>query len=262
MIVFSAFVPHSPLLMEKVGKDKNLQLKKTLASYKILEQELYASKPDAIIVIGAHSQILIDSFSIPLAPTFHTSFKEIGDFTTTREFRPENSIIQNIKEESINKFPLVMTSEPMIDFGMAIPLHLLAPRLVDVPIVLIHHSLLSNQEHYEFGKELREIIEHSGKRVAIIAAGDLAHCLTAEAPAPYNETGKKFDDLVKQSLKKSSAKKLLELDERVTGLAQECGLKPLLILMGIMSEHSYRSEILSYEYPFGVGYLTAHFIVR
>ena len=41
--------------------------------------------------------------------------------------------------------------------------------------------------------------------------------------------------------------------------AGECGYRSILILLGIFHELNYRIEVLSYEGPFGVGYLVANF---
>jgi aromatic ring-opening dioxygenase LigB subunit len=262
MLVFSAFVPHSPLLLESIGHEKTKLLKKTLAAFEMLEQELYAAKPDIVLVIGGHSNVQIDSFSIQFAPNYVTSFKEIGDFTSTREFKPATDFIQALKEKSINNFPLALTSDKVIDHSLAIPLQLLMGKLSKVQIVPIHHSLLDNQSNYNFGSELMEVVKQTGKRVAVIATGELSHCLTEDAPAKFNPIGKEFDDLVKNSLRKMSPKKLLALTDETSRLAQECSLKPLLILMGMMKDHASKTQILSYEFPFGVGYLTAHFLVR
>jgi len=50
------------------------------------------------------------------------------------------------------------------------------------------------------------------------------------------------------------------MNEKLISDAGECGLKSIAILLGILEGIKYEPQILSYEGPFGVGYLTAEFI--
>jgi MEMO1 family protein len=54
---------------------------------------------------------------------------------------------------------------------------------------------------------------------------------------------------------------LLRIDPELTAQAGECGLKSMLILAGILSGINLEPKILSYEAPFGVGYLVANFLI-
>jgi len=41
--------------------------------------------------------------------------------------------------------------------------------------------------------------------------------------------------------------------------AGECGFRSILIILGILNQLDCKFDALSYEGPFGVGYLTANF---
>ena len=51
----------------------------------------------------------------------------------------------------------------------------------------------------------------------------------------------------------------MKLDRLIVKEAKQCAYLPLLVLMGILEDISVRPEELSYEMPFGVGYLNAQF---
>ena len=55
---------------------------------------------------------------------------------------------------------------------------------------------------------------------------------------------------------------LQTLDKIMVEGAHECGLKPMIILSGILHGMEYEPEILSYEAPFGVGYLICNFKMK
>ena len=94
----------------------------------------------------------------------------------------------------------------------------------------------------------------------MIASGDLSHCLKEEGPYGFHPDGPKFDKALIESLKKKDIEKILKLDEMYPD-AGECGLRSFCFLLGILeaSGLDYQPEILSYEGPFGVGYLVANF---
>lgn len=262
MIVFAAYVPHSPFLIESIGKDKTKQLKKTLKGFKSIEHNLYASMPDVVLFVGGHSNILVDAISISYGPILSTSFKDVGDFQISSQFNVDTELTQLIRENFIHKQPVVYNTDPHLDHAISTPLTLLMSRMPQTKIVALHHMMEDAVSHFEFGQELRNVLEHTNKRVAIISTGDLSHCLTPEAPGGFSEYGKAFDDLVKQQIKKPPYKKLLGLPDDFILNAQECGLRQLSLLLGVISEYNYRAEQLSYEAPFGVGYLTVQFILR
>jgi AmmeMemoRadiSam system protein A len=53
----------------------------------------------------------------------------------------------------------------------------------------------------------------------------------------------------------------MDLDEDLINRAGECGLRSIVIMLGALDGLDVRPEVLSYEGPFGVGYLVASFDV-
>lgn len=128
-----------------------------------------------------------------------------------------------------------------------------------IKIVPIGYSMLDYKTHYEFGRQLQEDMINDTKRIAIIASGDLSHRLTPDAPAGYSHWAKKFDETIVKKIQKKDVKGILNLDSDFVEEAGECGLRSLIILLGILNSMNYKPEVYSYEGPFGVGYLTVNF---
>ena len=70
MIVFAAIAPHSPLLLPTIGKEHQKKLEKTLAAYRALEEDLYAAKPDTLVVYSPHGNVLKNAFSLFIAQKY------------------------------------------------------------------------------------------------------------------------------------------------------------------------------------------------
>ncbi len=257
-LVFAGLVPHPPILIPAIGKDNLDQIEKTEKAMRQMEQELYSTKPDILMIISPHGEIDPTAFTINLSDKYTMDFEDFGDFATKLEAKGEVIEITRAKETIADKVPLNIISETDLDHGVAVPYFYLAQHLENTGLIPVHFSLLNNQAHLDFGKALKEVIMSSRKRIAVIASGDMSHCLTQNAPAGFNPAGKEFDELLIELLKQADTKGIVSLDSKLVEQAAECGYRSILILLGILNNMSYKTEVLSYEAPFGVGYLVAN----
>jgi len=116
---------------------------------------------------------------------------------------------------------------------------------------------LSLEEHYKFGQFIGKFLEEDKNTWAVIASGDLSHRLTSFAPAGFSPKAQKFDKLLVQLLEEKEVEKILKINPELIREAGECGLRSIVLLLGIISSFNWKIKILSYEAPFGVGYLVA-----
>jgi len=162
---------------------------------------------------------------------------------------------KNLKE--INP-DLIVISSPHPDWGFEVPLYFLAKGL---------HSRLdsfmtkmdSANEHFNAGNDyfLKELAK-SKEKIALIASGDLSHRLKTDGPYGLHPDGAKFDKALIDGLKQRDIAAILALDGQYPE-AGECGLRSFCFMLGILeaAKINWRANILSYEGPFGVGYLVA-----
>jgi len=185
--------------------------------------------------------------------------------------------LENLEEKFKKINPdLIIISSPHPDWGFNVPLFFLAKDFKGE----IKTYLMGTKEpklYFEKGKELyRSEIANSKLKIAIIASGDMSHCLKEEGPYGFQPDGPKFDKDLIESLKKKDIENILKLDELYPN-AGECGLRSFCFLLGILEGYSenrhpaergkkprlaWQPEILSYEGPFGVGYLVANFKLK
>jgi len=258
-LVFAGIVPHSPLLMPSVGKDNTAKLQATVTALEKIEQELYASKPDTIVVISPHGVVLFDSFLLNVAAEYTADLGEFGDFTTSKTYHGDLRLAEALKATNDGQLPLTATSETKLDHGTAIPLFLLTKHLPEAKILPISYCLLDYSTHYRFGQLLKEQILHTNQRIAVLASGDLSHRSSKDSPSGYWRKAKEFDQRIVEAITQRRHDELLALDPTLVEKANECGLRSIIILLGILAEINYRPMVLSYEAPFGVGHLTAVF---
>jgi len=159
----------------------------------------------------------------------------------------------------------IIISAPHPDWGFNVPLFFLAKDFKgEIQTYLI--GLESPQFYFEQGQKLYQKLrgeQFSAKKVALIASGDMSHCLKEEGPYGFQPDGPRFDEALIKALKHKDIETILKLDE-IYPEAGECGLRSFCFMLGILeaSGLDYQPEILSYEGPFGVGYLVANFKIK
>lgn len=262
-LVFAAIAPHPPLLIPAIGKDAIKKIERTRLALEKLEEDLYIAHPDIIIIISPHSQQLANAFSVNTAAKYECDLKEFGDLTTKVNFKGEILLQTKIRSAACNVHhcQTVLINEPKLDHGAVVPLFYLAKHLPDVKILPIAFSELDAKTHLEFGSLLKELIMNSNKRIAVIASGDLSHALSSDAPAGFNKNGDIFDKKIQELFISHNTAGLLTLPKDLINDSAECGFRSFLILMGILRDINYHYESYAYEAPFGIGYLTANFVL-
>ncbi len=260
MIVFSAFTPHTPLLLPTVGQSAYEKMSGTISAMGEIQDALRDARPDTILIISAHATQHATAFSANMHDPYEVDLSAFGDLTTKQTFLPNLSLLDTI-QRSMRKLgiPFTFDSAPTLDYGCAVPLIFLTESTPQTKIVPISWSGLSPKDHFDFGKALQDVCQNRPERIAVIASGDLAHSLSSDAPAGFHPEGKQFDEEVCRAVKQGTASTLLTIDESTRIQATECGYFPLLILFGLLDGIHTTPKLLSYESPFGVGYLVAEF---
>ncbi len=163
----------------------------------------------------------------------------------------------------------IIISSPHLDWGFNVPLYFLAKDFKG-EIKTYLTGLESPKSYFEKGKKVYKKLKNEtrpryevGSRklnYALIASGDLSHCLKEDGPYGFNPQGPKFDQALIKFLKEKDIENFLKLDEMYPE-AGECGLRSFSFLLGILEEAgiNWLPEILSYQGPFGVGYLVVNF---
>jgi len=158
----------------------------------------------------------------------------------------------------------IIISAPHPDWGFNVPLFFIT-RDFKGEIKTYLTDLESPQFYFKEGKKLYQELSRgpsSAKRLAVVASGDLSHCLKADGPYGFQPDGPKFDKALIEALKKKDIETILKLD-KLYPEAGECGLRSFSFLLGILESSgiNWQPEILSYQGPFGVGYLVANIIL-
>ncbi len=256
--------PHPPLLIPDIGGDNIKGVEKTRDAMEKFSKAIKEADPDTLIFITPHGPIFKDAISLLGEKTLSGDFRRFRAPRVKLAFENDLELLALIEEKAREAFiPTITLTHDAggrygvsaeLDHGTMVPLYYLDKVGLHPSLVTIGFGLLPFEELYSFGRALRSAIEASGKKVAIIASGDLSHKLTPDAPYGYEPMGQVFDERLMELLKKMDVKGIMNLDKDLIEKAAECGLRSIIIMLGALHGLKVSPEILSYEGPFGVGY--------
>ncbi len=247
--------PHPPLLIPEVGGKSLSKVTATAEAMRKLDELI--GEPETIVVISPHSEGYGDAHVVRTAPRLY------GDFGRFRcpeaSFSYDNDVpfaeLLLALAGNHRQLHLVPGDGEIIDWGVMVPLSFLRPgKIVSLSIANEPHG------HRALGQLVRRCAEELHRDTVFLASGDLSHALTHEAPAPYDPRGRLFDEEVVRLLRNGDFTSLADMDPILLKGAAECGYRSLLALGGFLGQDALvEPRVLSYEGPFGVGYLVACF---
>ena len=257
-LVFSGVAPHPPIMVPEVGQDALKDVQKSIDGMAELTRRVLDSDAETVVLISPHAPLEADSFVAYAEPTL------IGDFTRFRAPQSAFSVsvdlelLHAISKNAIeHDYEVTTLHARNLDHGSAVPLYFLLENGWSGKVVVLGYSFLPNKDHLIFGSCVGKAIEEVERRVAFIASGDLSHRLKPQAPAGYNPDAHLFDEKVIDAFRNNSLDRIVKIDDRLRRLAGECGYRSLLVAIGANETISPECDVISYEAPFGVGYLVA-----
>ena len=255
--------------MPGIGSNKDLQdAASTVLGMKKLAGKFKEAEIETLIVISPHMLVYPDRFNICAMKKVFGSFASFGAPDIMMEFNNDSALAHEINEvASKNNIRTVLYDNGgeffELDHGLMVPLFYLTrdPESV-LKVVPIAYSNLDRSKHFTFGQIIGDVIKKNPTRIGVVASGDLSHRLIQGAPAGYSQAGKEFDRKLVSDLKTGNIQEIMFYDEEFVDDAGECGFRSILVMLGILDGPNIRPEILSYEGPFGVGYLVAKYKLK
>jgi len=93
-----------------------------------------------------------------------------------------------------------------------------------------------------------------GRRTVVIGSGDLSHRLKEDGPYGFRKEGPAYDERIMEVMGEGTFGELFDFTEDFCERAGECGHRSFTIMAGTLDRLAVKTERLSYDGPFGVGY--------
>jgi AmmeMemoRadiSam system protein A len=262
-IIFACVSPHPPIIVHEIGHGRERGTQKTIDALEQVAREIADHRPETAVLISPHGPAQLDAFAILTGPRADGSLDAWDAPQVTFAFENDVEAASLICEEAQQAgVPL----EPLehwrycdstgswcdgLDWGCTVPLYHLRPGLAEAKLVPLCVSYLPPHQHFALGQAVAQALGRLGKRAIIIASADLSHNLN------YGPAGPLFDETIQKAIAEWDVKTVLEMDTAFRQQAAEDAVLSLSFLMGALDGLKTSPRVLSYEGPFGVGYLVA-----
>jgi MEMO1 family protein len=259
-LVAGCVVPHPPIIIPAIGRGEESRIARTKDALVSVAATLKSLDVETIVVISPHKHGDGDAFRFLRSDEGKGDFGRFGHPEIRASFQIDTDMTDAIMEEANKSGIRTVTDDVPIDHGVLVPMAFLGPYVPDASLVVIALSGLSGEMHASLGGAIRKAADASGKRVAIIASGDLSHKLKETGPYGYVPESEIFDNAVTKALSTGRLNALMTIDHGLVIKAAQCGLDSFRVLAGAFEDTAFDHRLLSYEGPFGVGYAVAEFV--
>ena len=264
-LVLAGLSPHPPIVVSDVGKGEEKKASSTLAAMERLGEAFASCGAETLVLITPHGPVFSDAVSIRAQARLRGDLRSFGAPRAQADFQNDEELVSAIVKESEEDpgVPLALLDdrrldhygiERDLDHGCVVPLYFIGKHGYAGRLVVVNIGFLSPFDLYRFGAAIERAARKIGRRIGVLASGDLSHRLLPGAPAGYNPRGKEFDAKIMDILKRFEPVEAVVFPPDLAEDAGECGLRPIVMMLGALDRYQAKSECLSYEGPFGVGY--------
>ena len=256
-------MPHPPLIIPGVAPGRVKEIPETVAACREVGRRIAALMPQTIVISTPHSIMYRDYLHVSPGGGARGSFASFG--------APRARYSCTYDEEFVRELAWACEDEGLpvgtegqrsreLDHGTMIALHFIEEGYRELKlkpnfrVVRMGLSALSPEFHYSVGACVQKVAAKLGRDVVFLASGDLSHKLAMDGPYGFAPEGPEFDEEICRIFETGDLVGLLAMDHSCAERAAECGLRSFQIMCGALDRTAVRSELLSYEGPFGVGY--------
>jgi AmmeMemoRadiSam system protein B len=222
--------------------------------------------PDTIVLLSPHSPLARNQMGVSLASAYKGSLAYFSAPQVRVEAPGDAGLAEAIVQRAAAAgIPVIQTAARGevfdLDHGAMVPLVYATGGLEkEFRLVLLSFSYLGLDEHVRFGTAIGEVLMEAPQRIVYIASSDLSHRLIPGAPAGYDPRAAAFDRAIADTFASGDWEGLLTIDPGLVAAAGECGYRSLAVLSGLVAAYraaggGTHNRLLSYEGPWGVGYL-------
>lgn len=268
-VVAGCVAPHPPIIVKEVGGASSNQVAATIDAMHTVTQRLAGHSPDVLVIMSPHSPYLPNRQPVRTDAEIEGSLSAFRAgqvrFRTHTDTELAAKLLELAAAEGLPLTALESDAPALamsmygneLDHGVTVPFYFLRTQ-IGTPILNLGLAFLPYDVHYRIGTLVNAACTDLQRRALFVASGDLSHRLMPGAPAGYDPRGTELDTAIVEALRRRDFDALRNLDPVLVEAGGECGLRSIVTLTGCFEGRTPACEVLSYEGPFGVGYLVAY----
>lgn len=253
--IAAGLLPHAPIIVPAVAGSRARDVASTTSAARVLAAELLAGGPETVVVTAPHGLRHPTDFTVQTGPRVAGNLAPFGADRVAISLPVDRELALAIAETAReHDLPVRTSTSSTLEYSTVVPLSFLCDAGWDGPTVVVSLPYPGYGDPIAIGEVVAAAARRLGRRLAVLASGDMSHRLTRDAPAGFDPEGRRFDDEVTDLLRHGDFRGLLALNaERVERAGEDC-LDSLQFAAATFDFAPTSAHLLSYEGPFGVGY--------
>jgi AmmeMemoRadiSam system protein A len=254
-VVCAVLLPHAPVLVPTVGGARCTEVAATIEAMRCAARECLAAGPDCLVLVSPHSPRRRRAFGLWQGERLQGSLARFGAPRAKIDL-PADHELREALALAAGRHALEVWAIPAddLDHGAVVPLWFFAEAAWQGPVVILSLNYPAAGGCAELGAAIAAAARESGRRVAVIASGDMSHRLLPGAPAGFHPGAREFDELFIAILRAGDDARLARLEPELLECAAEDVVESTVVAVAACAWQKQGREVLSYEGPFGVGY--------
>jgi len=249
---------HAPIVIPSIGRGRALECQNTTGAMAEAARHVAACQPKNLILISPHMPRNHHAYGGVFTPTLQGGFSTFG-FPDQKCSFPQDpevlDLLTHTAREHGVKIAAVETDG--LDHGALVPLWFLREAGFRGPLTVLGLPWEADAGmHARFGASLAQALGDLGSW-ALVASGDMSHALKPGGPAGFDPQAWEFDEAVVACVRENRLGDLDRISSALRERAAEDVVDSLQVALGAMEGDTTGHRFLSYEAPFGVGYLVS-----
>ncbi len=249
---------HAPIVIPAIAGRRAAQCARTTAAMKQAAQCLVAHAPDVIVIISPHTPRDPLRFGIVQDARLSGDFGRFGVPEVGVELpgaqRAAAALARSARELGLSSWS---PSGQQLDHGALVPLYFVREAGWRGPTLLLALPYPDSGLETAMGRAIARAANELGERWCVLASGDMSHRLTPDAPAGYHPNAARFDAGFRDLIDGGELEQAAAFPTQLREIAAEDVVDSCTVAAAAVGFDARGHRVLSYEGPFGVGYLEA-----
>ena len=254
-------MPHPPIVVPDVGRGRVVQCQGTHDACVEFAERLVRTRPERLFLVSPHAPRHGGAFGLWAGRRLQGDLGEFGARGAAVDL-PNDEQTALYLHDAARDLGVLATPIPstQLDHGSVVPLWFLTQAGWDGPTCIASLPWESAPETlHTFGNAVAIALGRRPGASALVASGDMTHRAKPGAPGGYHKCAVDFDHQLTELVREGRLDQIAEIDRALRELAAEDAADSSMVVAAALGHQPHGNEVLSYEHPFGVGYMVAVF---
>jgi AmmeMemoRadiSam system protein A len=257
-VAFAGLMPHPPIVVPEVAGARLGDCRRTHDACVAFAERLVARAPERLVLVSPHSPRRRGAFGIWSGARLAGDLGRFGAPAAAANLANDRECTARLAAESERAGCATWSiPEQPLDHGAMVPLSFLVRAGFRGPAAIV--SLPADPQPaalHAFGAALARALAGLGP-AALVASGDMTHRALPCAPSGFHPDAVRFDAALAELVGEGRFAEIAAIDRDLRELAAEDAADSTMLVAAALGFRPRGAEVLSYEHPFGVGYMVA-----